>query len=918
MRVSANIKRSLVLWFVLLLCGLAGAAQAVGSADPWDGTVATAFAGGDGSKAFPYKIATGAQLAYLSALCNASDTDANAPGVYYNLINDIDLDGYDWTPIGDPVDDCFYANFNGQNHTIYNMTLNLSGNTGESLRGGLFGIVHGGVIQNLILEDVDILATGTPLYTAIGGLAAVAEGTDDLSVITSIRGCSTSGSIVVRTTESGFTRIGGLIGRSYGSSSYETVYISNCCSTVEIRREDGIGYAYGGLVGQLYGSYVQNSYATGDIYISGNPDYVYSGTLLGRAYYSVCDYAYWNSDAQVLREYEGNVYDESAPVGRDFTDGDCPAIAQTRAFMQSDDFLNTLNARYTQYGTWEFIPGTNNGFPVSTLYAAEITLAQPDDYTFPKQVVGYGAITAHTVQVVNTGTADTTTVYATLKGTNHDCFTLSAENLGTITPGEYKSFSVQPVAGLAAGTYSAYIMVASMDADGRWFDISFTVEEPDYSVAAEPETLDFGTAVEGYTPAPAAQTVTVTNTGNQTVTVTLPTHAAYSIATTDSLTLAPAGKVTVSIRPKTGLSNGGYDATLTFTTNHSTSDSVTASFTVAEPDYTVSAEPETLDFGTVPEGYSAAPATQTVTVANTGNQTVTVTLPTHTAYSITTTDSLTLAPAGTAEISIQPQNGLPGGRYNATLTFATDHSTSDSVTVGFMVRAAVNTITAAPDTIEFGTELIGYAPVAAQTVTVQNTGDNLLSLVQPKATHYVVGWLSRTALNPGDAATFTLRPATGLPAGTYPETIVVEGSSGTQATVTVDFTVGTTRYGIIAISGNGIHHLSDPAGLSFTSPGAFAKFTGVSVDGTMLMKQQYSARAGSTVVTLPGVFLNSLSAGVHALKILFMDGYAETEFSIVDIPQTGDTRPTMLYAALAGLALAGLCLLRRRRHRAGG
>ena len=53
--------------------------------------------------------------------------------------------------------------------------------------------------------------------------------------------------------------------------------------------------------------------------------------------------------------------------------------------------------------------------------------------------------------------------------------------------------------------------------------------KPTYAISASPGTLDFGSETEGYADAPAAQIVTITNIGNQSVTVNLPTSATYTI-----------------------------------------------------------------------------------------------------------------------------------------------------------------------------------------------------------------------------------------------------------------------------------------------------------------------------------------------------------------------------------------------------
>lgn len=107
-------------------------------------------------------------------------------------------------------------------------------------------------------------------------------------------------------------------------------------------------------------------------------------------------------------------------------------------------------------------------------------------------------------------------------------------------------------------------------------------EAPVYSITTDEEALDFGTVDTGYTP-PAAQTVTITNTGNQSVTIQLPALDGYTITAGEgwednSITLAPNVAATFTVQPVAGLDAGTYDATLTIT---GTKDTNTATATVA-------------------------------------------------------------------------------------------------------------------------------------------------------------------------------------------------------------------------------------------------------------------------------------------------------------------------------------------------
>lgn len=109
--------------------------------------------------------------------------------------------------------------------------------------------------------------------------------------------------------------------------------------------------------------------------------------------------------------------------------------------------------------------------------------------------------------------------------------------------------------------------------------------KPTYAISASPETLDFGSEAEGYADAPAAQIVTITNIGNQSVTVNLPTSAKYIITAgtgfeNGTATLASDDQAVFTVQPNTGLDVGSHDVTLNISGSDGTNASVKLSFTV--------------------------------------------------------------------------------------------------------------------------------------------------------------------------------------------------------------------------------------------------------------------------------------------------------------------------------------------------
>ena len=122
--------------------------------------------------------------------------------------------------------------------------------------------------------------------------------------------------------------------------------------------------------------------------------------------------------------------------------------------------------------------------------------------------------------------------------------------------------------------------------------------------------------------------------------------------------------------------------------------------------------------------------------------------------------------------------------------------------------------------------------------------------------------------------------------------------------------------------------------LTFRADGDFSKFTGVKVDGAQIDAKHYTAKSGSTIVTLSTEYLKSLSVGTHSLTIVFVDGECSTNFAVKktdtvqteptnptkpensDNPQTGDNTRLGLWIALlfvSGAGVAGTTIYSRKK-----
>ena len=110
--------------------------------------------------------------------------------------------------------------------------------------------------------------------------------------------------------------------------------------------------------------------------------------------------------------------------------------------------------------------------------------------------------------------------------------------------------------------------------------------------------------------------------------------------------------------------------------------------TIPENTYIISASPATLNFGSVSPNYTQ-PAPQTVTIKNTGNQTVTLAQPASEHYDLSSISPTELAPNSTATFTVQPKPNLGVGTYNETLTVTgsngDDHTAQATVALRFEV-----------------------------------------------------------------------------------------------------------------------------------------------------------------------------------------------------------------------------------------
>ncbi|MDZ4121470.1 MAG: leucine-rich repeat domain-containing protein, partial [Candidatus Cloacimonadaceae bacterium] len=300
-----------------------------GSTEIWSGLWSfttgeefSGFAGGSGTEADPYQIATAEHLNNVRNYLNA----------HFLQIADIDLgvspwnDGEGWSPLGYYFGTYFSGTYDGNGHTVMNLYINRP----DSQYIGLFGSVGSPwspdeaiiEIRNLKLSNVNVIG-----YANVGGLIG---NLDKKSILTN---CSVTGNV-----SGAYWRIGGLVGMLNNLARMQ-----NCCFNGQVagqNRTGGVigemsGHVYnsysfgsvsgtsfvGGLVGSLWDGYITNCYSNSSVSASENV-----GGLVGfwnPGYYTAITNSYWNTEttgqngsaggegrttAEMTHPYAGNTY----------------------------------------------------------------------------------------------------------------------------------------------------------------------------------------------------------------------------------------------------------------------------------------------------------------------------------------------------------------------------------------------------------------------------------------------------------------------------------------------------------------------------------------------------------------------------------------------------------------------------------
>ena len=226
---------------------------------------------------------------YYLTLQGAFAAIGNGAGKTVELLDNVDLAGQEWTPIG-TSENPFNGNFDGQNHTIKNLNIVVSEAKEGKAYIGLFGYAKDVNIKNVVFENVNLNIACLDIDHSQGHIGAVAGSLEGTSTIENV---TVKGDITVYATQTanGASRVAVVAGgNTYGDVTMKNVhvianegssliannnagalagqlqgkmYFENCSSNIDVTVNK---FFAGGLIGIAAGdSYFKNCHTTGNV-----------------------------------------------------------------------------------------------------------------------------------------------------------------------------------------------------------------------------------------------------------------------------------------------------------------------------------------------------------------------------------------------------------------------------------------------------------------------------------------------------------------------------------------------------------------------------------------------------------------------------------------------------------------------------
>ena len=421
--------------------------------------------------------------------------------------------------------------------------------------------------------------------------------------------------------------------------------------------------------------------------------------------------------------------------------------------------------------------GTNSvlNIPLSGSGAtpADVT-ASPVGYSFG--TVAMGSTVTENETLTNADVNNATISQATVIGAGFGVINLNLPL--TLTPGQTTTFGVTFSPAALSSTDGAVVLTVNGVSNAVVLGYSGAGGSTAVPavVTPSPGSLTFSNIATGQT---SSQTVTLTNTGGVSTTVSQATASGtgFSVSGFTAGTLVPGATMSFSVTfaPTTV---GSFPGTVTVTSNASNpSLSIPITGTAVAPPAVLTASPTSLTYTNIIVGQSSS---QTETIKNTGGTNAVISAVTETGAGFSVsgiTPPVTLTPGQSTTFTVKfaPTSATT---FSGTVTVTSNASNpSLSIALSGAAEGAPAVLTASPTSLTYTNITVGQS--SSQTETIKNTGGTsaTISAVAATGTGFSISGITPpVTLTPGQSTTFTVKFAP-TSAGTFPGTLTVTSNA---------------------------------------------------------------------------------------------------------------------------------------------
>ena len=327
-----------------------------------------------------YQIGTADELVWFAKQVNGGSTAIS--GV---LTAEIDLNGFDWTPIGSSAKK-FSGSFDGAGHTIKNLTIDYqTAKSGERLYLGLFGYAEGtkdnrAAIKNLTVQGSVNAGSEFSVYSGnVAGVVACGSYVDVSGVISRVNvtvdakvgsACGVGGlaGVLINSTATNCGSEGNVSGvKNLGGLCYE-FYAGTMTGCYNTGAVSGSGTYVGGLMGYAKQATIKNVYNTGAVSTAKNLVGGLAGVMENSSItngYSTGKITVSESDGNAVGAVVGtagtlsNIYYLSGTADKAVGNGDASAAAKTADELKAKTMPAALGDGFKRD-----LGNINGGYPV--------------------------------------------------------------------------------------------------------------------------------------------------------------------------------------------------------------------------------------------------------------------------------------------------------------------------------------------------------------------------------------------------------------------------------------------------------------------------------------------------------------------------------------------------------------------------